>query len=113
LLIAAAIYGAAALAMVLMSADSSGPESAAAAPAGEAAWVELTDTELGGTDLVGADPDEAREDGGCTIGALQIQPGSSGDGVACLQDSLAASGLYEGASHGEFDDATMRAVVEL
>ena len=100
-----------------MSADNSGPESAAAAPADQPAggegWVELTDTEFGGTDLIGADPDEAREDGGCTIAALRVQLGSSGDGVACLQDSLAASGLYEGAGHGEFDEATMRAVVEL
>lgn len=55
--------------------------------------------------LIGGD----RSDGGCTIGALSLRLGASGDGVTCLQEALAAAGHYNGAMNGEFDDATLRA----
>jgi peptidoglycan hydrolase-like protein with peptidoglycan-binding domain len=52
-----------------------------------------------------------RADGGCTIGALSVRLSSQGDGVACLQQALADEGLYSGAINGNFDDATLRAVL--
>jgi hypothetical protein len=52
-----------------------------------------------------------RADGGCTIGALSIRLGATGDGVACLQQALADEGFYEGAIDGDFDDATLQAVL--
>jgi peptidoglycan hydrolase-like protein with peptidoglycan-binding domain len=73
-------------------------------------------------DLAIADPaqnaDEAstaveqeRADGGCTIGALSLRFGATGDGVRCLQEALGASGVYTGEASGSFDDATVRAVM--
>jgi lipoprotein-anchoring transpeptidase ErfK/SrfK len=62
-----------------------------------------------------AEPDEEiepeRADGGCTIGALSIRLGSSGDGVECLQQALADEGFYDGAVDGDFDDPTLAAVM--
>jgi peptidoglycan hydrolase-like protein with peptidoglycan-binding domain len=55
--------------------------------------------------------DPERVDGGCTIGALSIRLSSQGDGVACLQQALAAQGFYDGAIDGDFDDPTLAAVV--
>lgn len=55
--------------------------------------------------------DSGRADGGCTIGARSVRIGSSGDGVACLQDALAAEGFYDGIAHGEFDQSTANAVM--
>ncbi len=52
-----------------------------------------------------------RADGGCTIGALSIRLTSQGDGVECLQSVLADKGLYDGEIDGDFDDATLRAVM--
>ncbi len=52
-----------------------------------------------------------RADGGCTIGALSVRLGSSGDGVACLQQALADEGFYDGAIDGDFDDPTLQAVL--
>ncbi|MFT7501586.1 MAG: hypothetical protein ACI91Q_000385, partial [Gammaproteobacteria bacterium] len=46
--------------------------------------------ELTGLDDEGVDVDGelARSDGGCTIGAVSVRLGASGDGVACLQNAL-------------------------
>ena len=52
-----------------------------------------------------------RADGGCTIGALSIRLTSQGDGVECLQAALADEGYYDGAIDGDFDDATLNAVM--
>jgi peptidoglycan hydrolase-like protein with peptidoglycan-binding domain len=52
-----------------------------------------------------------RADGGCTIGALSVRRGSSGDGVECLQAALSTAGYYDGVIDGDFDDATVRAVM--
>jgi peptidoglycan hydrolase-like protein with peptidoglycan-binding domain len=61
-----------------------------------------------------AEPDSSiepnRADGGCTIGALSVRYGSTGDGVACLQDALRAEGFFDGASDGQFGDSTVAAV---
>jgi len=61
------------------------------------------------------EPEEAlepeRADGGCTIGALSVRLGSSGDGVICLQQALADLDYYDGAVDGDFDDATLNAVM--
>jgi hypothetical protein len=51
-----------------------------------------------------------REDGGCTIEALSVRLGSSGDGVSCLQDALRVAGLYDGDINGQFGDSTVMAV---
>ncbi len=74
---------------------------------------DLEGDELGQNAAEGDDPIEPeRADGGCTIGALSVRLGSSGDGVVCLQDALAAEGFYDGTSHGEFDQATHNAVAD-
>lgn len=51
-----------------------------------------------------------RADGGCTIGALSIRAGASGDGVTCLQQALIERGYLSGAASGTFDTATDTAV---
>lgn len=124
-----AILGAATLGAVLTStgsADSADSDNAIAArDAAEIAdrvtdddFVDFVDVELGGV----ADPDPAtvdsvdpgsqdRADGGCTIGALSVRQGSSGDGVQCLQNALADKGLYDGSVDGDFDRATHDSVV--
>jgi len=91
-------------------------EAAAAADDGE--FVELVDVDLAGladpdpedadadTD---ADDEQARADGGCTIGALSLRLGASGDGVICLQDALIDAGHLTGPATGEFDQATFDA----
>lgn len=56
--------------------------------------------------------DQERADGGCTIGALSLRLGARGEGVRCLQDALREAGHFSGETNGEFDDSTMRAVVE-
>ncbi len=58
-----------------------------------------------------AEIEPERADGGCTIGALSIRLGSSGDGVECLQQALADEGFYDGAIDGDFDDPTLNAVM--
>jgi len=52
-----------------------------------------------------------RADGGCTIGALSIRLTSQGEGVECLQQALTDQGFYDGAVDGDFDDATLSAVM--
>ena len=90
---------------------------AEAAVAGDEPFVDLVDVELAGL----ADPDPAsvdgpdaqgRSDGGCTIGALSLRVGATGDGVACLQDALAAAGAFDGTSDGEFQQSTFDAVMK-
>lgn len=92
-------------------------EQAAAAAAADEPFVELIDVELAGL----ADPDPATEgepaeqeraDGGCTIGALSLRLGASGDGVTCLQDALADEGYFSGTSNGEFGQTTFDAVMK-
>jgi hypothetical protein len=91
-------------------------EQAEAAAAGDEPFVELVDVELAGL----ADPDPAsvddesgqeRADGGCTIGALSLRVGASGDGVECLQNALADSGHFDGTANGEFGQSTFDAVM--
>ena len=80
-------------------------------------FVELVDVELAGL----ADPDPAtvdqpeaqlRSDGGCTIEALSLRIGASGDGVECLQNALADAGHFSGESNGEFGQTTFDAVMK-
>jgi peptidoglycan hydrolase-like protein with peptidoglycan-binding domain len=51
-----------------------------------------------------------RADGGCTIGALSVRYGSSGEGVECLQSALKDEGYFDGAVDGNFGDSTVAAV---
>ena len=68
--------------------------------------------ELGQNEVEPTAPIEPeRADGGCTIGALSVRLTSQGDGVACLQEALAAAGFYDGAIDGDFDDPTLAAVM--
>jgi hypothetical protein len=92
-------------------------EDAEAAAASDEPFVELVDVELAGL----ADPDPAslgepavqgRSDGGCTIGALSLRIGASGDGVVCLQEALAEVGYFDGTSNGEFGQSTFDAVMK-
>ncbi len=55
--------------------------------------------------------EQERADGGCTIGALSLRFGATGDGVRCLQQALIASGGFTGEASGSFGDATVRAVM--
>lgn len=55
--------------------------------------------------------EQERADGGCTIGALSLRLGASGDGVRCLQEALSVAGVFGGTVSGEFDQATATAVV--
>jgi peptidoglycan hydrolase-like protein with peptidoglycan-binding domain len=129
-----AVLGAAALGVVVTSGGSdaaeetvvSSDEAAAGAELARAAedilaatanddepFVELVDVELAG--ITDPDPESAegaitRADGGCTIGALSLRLGASGDGVECLQGALADAGHYDGAITGDFDQATFDAV---
>ncbi|MFN3255185.1 MAG: peptidoglycan-binding protein [Ilumatobacter sp.] len=76
-------------------------------------FVEMVDVELAG--ITDPDPESSegaitRADGGCTIGALSLRLGASGEGVECLQGALAEAGHYDGAITGDFDQATFDAV---
>ncbi len=78
---------------------------------------------IGSGDLALTDPEQnadepatkveqLREDGRCTIGALSLRLGATGDGVTCLQDALRAEGYLRGtAVEAEFDDPTLSAVM--
>ncbi|MEP1122276.1 MAG: L,D-transpeptidase family protein [Ilumatobacter sp.] len=88
-------------------------EQAAAADDG---LVEMVDVELAGLadpdpDVDGAPEEQERSDGGCTIGALSLRLGATGDGVTCLQDALADEGYFSGTSNGEFGQSTFDAVM--
>ncbi len=123
----AAVLGAAAVGAVVTAESRSEPAELAAAapePADEAGDAAATGDDL--PDLAVADPaqneqepaealaadEQERADGGCTIGALSIRRGSEGDGVRCLQQSLADGGWYDGPIHGQFDDPTVMAVTQ-
>lgn len=85
----------------------------AAAPATTAAPA-IPDLEgnLGQNEVEPTAPVESdRADGGCTIEALSVRLGSTGDGVACLQQALVGAGYYDGAATGDFDDVTLNAVM--
>ncbi len=89
-------------------------EQAAAADDG---FVELIDVELAGLadpdpDVDGAPEEQERSDGGCTIAALSLRLGATGDGVTCLQDALADEGYFSGTSNGEFGQSTFDAVMK-
>jgi hypothetical protein len=79
------------------------------APALDVAAVPLPDPGEGSVDV---DGEPERADGGCTIGALSLRLGASGDGVTCLQDALRVEGNFSGEINGQFDDATLRAAME-
>jgi peptidoglycan hydrolase-like protein with peptidoglycan-binding domain len=72
------------------------------------------EVELTGLDeeSVDVDGEPTRADGGCTIGALSMRLGASGDGVECLQNALADMGFFSGTADGQFGDSTLRAVMD-
>ena len=72
------------------------------------------EVEIEGDDLVGIQSSKLAQipDLGCTTASRAMRLGAAGDGVTCLQRALAAVEVYEGATTGEFDDETQRAVVE-
>jgi len=129
-IIAAAVLGGAAIAAVVTAGSSGSSEGAAAEQTSDGSddaaapttnptveviqvGAELPDLEgdLGQNQAesdTSIDPDRA--DGGCTIGALSVRYGSSGDGVVCLQDALHDEGFYDGDSDGRFGDSTVAAV---
>lgn len=72
------------------------------------AEVELTGLDEG----VDVDGTPERADGGCTIEALSLRLGASGDGVSCLQDALRAEGHFTAEIDGEFGDSTLRAAMD-
>ncbi|BAN03410.1 L,D-transpeptidase family protein [Ilumatobacter coccineus] len=77
------------------------------------AFVEMIDVELAGItdpDPEGEEGTASRADGGCTIGALSLRLGASGDGVVCLQNALADAGFFDGTADGEFAQSTFDAV---
>ena len=92
------------------SAVESAPDPAADAESVDVELAGLTDA---GVDVEGEVAEEPlRSDGGCTIEALSLRLGASGDGVVCLQNALADAGFFTAASTGEFDDATLRGVMD-
>lgn len=127
----AVVLGGTTVGAVVFGADDEAPESIvttdeavagadAAAEAAEIAsqaadpeepFVDFVDVELSGVE----DPDpetsaQDRADGGCTIGALSLRVGASGDGVRCLQQALADAGHFTAAVDGEFGQSTYAAV---
>ena len=86
------------------------PENVEATPVGLA--LPDLEGELGQNEVEPTVPVEPeRADGGCTIGALSIRLTSQGAGVECLQSALTDEGFYAGAIDGDFDDATLTAVM--
>jgi peptidoglycan hydrolase-like protein with peptidoglycan-binding domain len=84
----------------------------AAAPVVAAAAIPDLEGNLGQNEVEPTAPVQSdRADGGCTIAALSVRLGSTGDGVACLQQALADRGYYTGATNGDFDNATLTAVM--
>jgi peptidoglycan hydrolase-like protein with peptidoglycan-binding domain len=115
------VLGAAAIG-VLITGNSGTTEAIAAATVASAPTIAAPPTvvpidvefELTGLDDEGVDVDGelTRSDGGCTVEALSVRLGASGDGVACLQNALADVGYFAGTADGQFNDATLRAVME-
>ena len=120
---AVAVLGAAGVGALLADTESA-PPAEGAAPSSTTVDPGLASSGAGAVpDLAIADPtqnaaelatevDQERADGGCTIGVLSLRLGAQGEGVRCLQDALREAGHFSGETNGEFDDATMRAVVE-
>lgn len=89
------------------------PTAAPAAPVVVAVAMPDLEGELGQNEVEPTVPVESdRADGGCTIGALSVRLGSSGDGVACLQQALVDRGYYDGTATGDFDNPTLSAVMQ-
>jgi hypothetical protein len=65
-----------------------------------------------GDESVDVNGEPERADGGCTIGALSLRLGATGEGVECLQDALRAEGHFTGAIDGTFADSTLRAAMD-
>ena len=63
-------------------------------------------------DDVDVNGEPERADGGCTIGALSLRLGATGDGVECLQDALRVAGHFNGTVDGNFADTTLRAAMD-
>lgn len=120
---AVAVLGAAALGVLITGGSSSSPpvvEASAASTSIPELKIEYTLTGL--PDLAISDPtqnaaepstevEQERADGQCTIGALSLRLGATGDGVRCLQDALKAAGDFTGEADGVFGDSTVRAVM--
>jgi peptidoglycan hydrolase-like protein with peptidoglycan-binding domain len=115
------VLGAAALGALMTS--NSGTTEVIAAPAVASAPMVASppnvaaidvEVELTGLDeeSVDVDGEPTRADGGCTIGALSMRLGASGDGVECLQNALADMGFFSGTADGQFGDSTLRAVMD-
>ncbi len=82
----------------------------APAPSTTAAFeFELTGIDEESIDVNG---EPERADGGCTIGALSLRLGATGEGVECLQDALRVEGHFNGTIDGNFEDATLRAAMD-
>ncbi len=91
---------------------SAAPDTAPASPAVAAVAMPDLEGDLGQNEVEPTVPVESeRADGGCTIGAMSVRLGSSGEGVACLQQALIDLGYYDGAADGDFDDPTLAAVM--
>jgi peptidoglycan hydrolase-like protein with peptidoglycan-binding domain len=118
--VAVLVLGAAVVGVVLTAGPSDVSDAGAAVPDTTTPTVEVVQVAAELPDLEGdlgqnaAESDTSvepeRADGGCTIGALSVRLGSSGDGVACLQDALRVEGFYDGDIDGEFGDSTLAAV---
>jgi peptidoglycan hydrolase-like protein with peptidoglycan-binding domain len=118
--VAVLVLGAAVIGAVLTAGTSEVSDAEEAAPDTTTPTVEVVQVAAELPDLEGdlgqnaAEPDTSvepeRADGGCTIGALSVRLGSSGEGVACLQDALRVEGFYDGDIDGEFGDSTLVAV---
>ena len=48
----------------------------------------------------------------CELDVPEVKRGDTGDGVICVQQALAAAGVYDGGISGTFDDATAAAARE-
>ncbi len=78
---------------------------------GAAVLPDLAMGDLGQNEAEGDDAVEPeRADGGCTIGALSLRYGETGEGVECLQNALIDEGIYDGPADGVFDATTDSAV---
>ena len=65
-----------------------------------------------GEESVEVNGEPERSDGGCTIGALSLRLGATGDGVECLQDALRVEGHFAAEVDGNFADSTLRAAMD-
>jgi peptidoglycan hydrolase-like protein with peptidoglycan-binding domain len=95
-----------------VTAPSAAADTAPASPVVAAVAMPDLEGDLGQNEVEPTVPVESdRADGGCTIGAMSVRLGSSGEGVACLQQALIDLGYYDGSADGDFDDPTLAAVM--